>query len=380
LQQTTITTLERMRALNNFQGLGSATLIGSMPQTDRERAIGLVLRSVPQIPAWPQLPAYPAEQMMAQYIEGLPGLVTEEGRQLVRSDTPEFDRQVLLFYEQYLALDAPAEPPLLVDNSPFRMGTETGATFRRFFEVLASAPPPVLRALKGQIVGPFTLLAGLKDQEGRALIYDDRFLDIVPRLLGLKARWQIETMRAMGVPVIIFLDEPGLAGFGSSAFITITAELVLMLLTEVVQAVHAAGGIAGVHVCANTDWVLAFRSNVDIVNFDSYGYFDKFALYRKEWLEFMAGGGIMAWGAVPTLDIEAIRAETAQSLADRWTGQVRRLAAGGMNVEQVMAQSLFTPSCGCGSLSEDDAAQVLELLGGFCRIVLTNARCGTRFF
>ena len=83
--------------MKNFQGLGSATLIGSMPQRDRQRAIGLVLQAAPEIPAWPQLPAYPAEQMMAQYIEGLPGLVTEEGRQFVRSDTPEFDRQAPSF-------------------------------------------------------------------------------------------------------------------------------------------------------------------------------------------------------------------------------------------------------------------------------------------
>ena len=106
-----------------FQGLGSATLIGSMPQRDRESAIELVLRTVPEIPAWPQFPAYPAEQMMAQYVEGLPGLVNDKGRQIVRSDTPEFDRDALLFYEQYLALE---ERQLQVDDSRFRMGEETG--------------------------------------------------------------------------------------------------------------------------------------------------------------------------------------------------------------------------------------------------------------
>ncbi len=351
--------------MKNFQGLGSATLIGSMPQRDREKAIGLVLQAAPEIPAWPQLPAYPAEQMMAQYIEGLPGLVTEGGRQFVRSDTPEFDQQALLFYEQYLALD---EGLLQTDDSRFRMGEQTGATFRCFVDTIKSANPPV-RALKGQITGPFTLLSGLKDQGGRALIYDERFLDIIPKLLGLKARWQIEFMQTFGVPVIIFLDEPGLAGFGSSAFITVSAELVLRLLAEVVDAVHAAGGIAGVHVCANTDWLLAFQSNFDIINFDSYGYFDKFALYRKECLQFMAEGGNIAWGIVPTTDLDAIRAETPESLAGRWAGQIRELAAGEMEIEEVIAHSLFTPSCGCGSLPEECASRVLDLLKRFCHII-----------
>jgi hypothetical protein len=337
-----------------------------MPQRDRERAILLALRSAPDIPVWPQLPAYPAEQMMSQYIEGLPGLVNEAGRQFVRSDTPEFDQDALTFYEKYLLLDDGAT---LIDDSHFRMGEETSATFRRFCEVLSGMDSRAFRALKGQVVGPFTLLSGLKDQDGRALIYDERFLDIIPKLLGLKSRWQIEAMRKFGVPVIIFLDEPALAGFGSSAFITISAELVLRLLSEVVDTVHAAGGIAGIHVCANTDWLLAFQSNFDIINFDSYGYFDKFALYRKEWLQFTAGGGNTAWGTVPTSDPQAIRAETPESLAGRWRGQVEEFVAGQMEIEEVIAQSIFTPSCGCGSLTEEDTQKVLDLLGGFWRII-----------
>ena len=351
--------------MKSFQGLGATTLIGSMPQRDRRKAIGLVLQAAPEIPAWPQLPVYPAEQMMAQYIEGLPGLVTREGRQFVGSDAPGFDQDLLLFYEQYLAVE---DGSLEVDDSLFRMGEETGITFRCFLETIKEANLSV-RALKGQIVGPFTLLCGLKDQDGRALIYDERFLDIIPKLLGLKARWQIEIMKTFGAPVIIFLDEPGLAGFGSSAFITVSAELVMRLLTEVVEAVHAAGGIAGIHVCANTDWLLAFQSNFDIINFDAYGYFDKFALYRKECLEFIARGGNIAWGVVPTSDPEVIKAETPESLAGRWTSQMREFAAGEMALEQILAHSLFTPSCGCGSLPEDSTARVLDLLQGFGRII-----------
>ena len=77
----------------------------------------------------------------------------------------------------------------------------------------------------------------------------------------------------------------------------------------------------------------------------------------------------MAWGVVPTSDLDAIHAETAESLAGRWTSQIVELAAGEMAYEQILAQSLFTPSCGCGSLPEDYAAKVLDLLKGFCRII-----------
>lgn len=350
--------------MKSFQGLASTTLIGSMPHKDRDKAIGLILNSVPQIPVWPQLPAYPAEQMMAQYIEGLPGFVNESGRQFVRTGTEEFEQESYSFYEQFLALE---EGAVGVENSRFQMGEETGATFRYFLEVLSTASLP-LRALKGQIVGPFTLLSGLKDQDGRSLIFDERFQDMIPKLLAYKAKWQIEFLKPFGVPVIIFLDEPALAGFGSSAFITVTADMVRQILAEVVDGIQRAGALAGIHVCANTDWLLAFQSHFDIINFDAYNYFDKFALYRKECLEFMRRGGNIAWGIVPT-DSEAISSETVESLADRWTSQVREFASDEMSVGEILLQSIFTPSCGCGSLSEDDTNRVIELLSGFNRLI-----------
>ncbi len=77
----------------------------------------------------------------------------------------------------------------------------------------------------------------------------------------------------------------------------------------------------------------------------------------------------MAWGVVPTLDLDAIRAENAESLAQRWKKQVLDLAAGEMPLEEVLLHSIFTPSCGCGSLPEEDTAKVLQLLEGFCRII-----------
>ncbi len=351
--------------MRNFKGSGSATLIGSMPHTDRQKVIDLVLRFAPQIPVWPQLPAYPAEQMMVQYIEGLPGLTEEAGKVFVRTDTPEFDQQTYSFYEEYLEVEAGSAD---LENSRFAMGPETASTFLSFVDALAAAPA-TFRAVKGQVAGPFTLLSGLKDQDGRSLLFDDRFQDIVPKLLAYKAKWQIERLKPFGVPVIVFLDEPGLAGFGSSAFITVSAEQVRQVLSEVVAAVHAADALAGIHVCANTDWQLAFNSDFDIVNFDAFTYFDRFLLYRKDIMEFLAGGGNIAWGIVPTLDQEAISTQTPESLAGMWKEQVSRLASDEMPVEKILSQSIFTPSCGCGSLPESTTERVLALLEGFCRLV-----------
>ncbi len=95
---------------------------------------------------------------------------------------------------------------------------------------------------------------------------------------------------------LIFFDEPGLAGFGSSAFITITPEDIKACLSEVFEAVHAEGGLVGVHVCANTEWSVIFDSGTDIVSFDAYSYFDKFILYPEHIRTFFQRGGILCFG------------------------------------------------------------------------------------
>lgn len=336
---------------------GAATMVGSMPHRDREKVIEIALREFPEIPAWPQLSVFPAEQMIFQYAEGLPGLRQEEGRLFMDTASPDFDSELIAFYEEYLAVESESAE---IDGSRFQMSDETGGTFLQFLEAVRQRPTD-LSAIKGQIVGPFTLLTALKDREGRALIYNESIREAIPKHLAMKARWQIGRLKQFGCPTILFLDEPALAGFGSSAFISISAELIADLLGEVIDAVHREDALAGVHVCANTDWRLMFQSAVDIINFDAYNYFDRFLLYRNEFKRFMAEGRIVAWGIVPTLDPSAIERETPETLAERWKESVSGLVDSETTYAAILAQSLFTPSCGCGSLTERLAERVLSL-------------------
>jgi len=294
---------------------------------------------------------------MIQYLEGLPGIREEQGRVFMQADTPEFDQELVEFYEAYLEIEAGQRQ---LDESRFGLGRETGRTFFQFLDILKQTSPSLL-ALKGQIVGPFTLLTALKDRRDRSLIYNEQLLDVVVKHLALKAQWQIHRLRSFGLPVILFLDEPALAGFGSSAFIAISEELVQRLLREVMDAIRQAGALAGTHICANTDWNLIFNSGIDIINFDAYNYFEKFALYRDSFLEFIERGHVVAWGMIPTNDPDAIRRETSRNLANLWLERIGQLVTPSISRSRILSQSLFTPSCGCGSLSEIEAERVLQL-------------------
>ena len=341
----------------SFIPAGLPILIGSMPLTDHRQAADLVFETTPRIPVWVQLPAHPEEGMVPQFAPGMPGLQKDAERIYVDLGDPSFDTALAAFYEDYLAVTEGAQS---LENSRFALGEDTTGGFHELRARLsADVTPPA--AVKGQVTGPITFGLGLKDQQGRAIYYDPNARDAAVKLLALKAAYQIRTLETAGCPVIVFIDEPALAGFGSSEMISISAEEIAASLEEVNAAIHAEGGLAGIHICANTDWGMVLGTSVDIVNFDTFAYFDRFLLYGDQVSAFIARGGIIAWGLVPTGSAEALAAATTDALVARWKDQCRALAALGIDPDRLQAQSLISPSCGVGSLSRTQALKVLEL-------------------
>lgn len=344
------------------------TLIGSMPVKNHLEAHRLVMDHTPEIPPWVQLPAFPQEGMVPQFLPGLPGLTHAGERTYVDTDSADFEAELLTFYEAYLAC---AEAPESLDASVFTLTDETAAGFGTLCAGLETATAD-LYGVKGQVTGPITFATGIKDQHDQAIFYHGQLRDAAVKLLALKARWQTRVLSKFGKPVIIFLDEPALAGFGSSEFISIAREEVVACLEEIAAAIHAEGGLAGVHVCANTDWSMLLESSLDIINFDAYAYFDRFILYPGQLKKFLNEGGILAWGIVPTLHAEDIETESVTSLLAKWEEQLEQVVSLGVAAEKVRAQTLITPSCGVGSQSRENALKVLEMTRDLSRQIRRN--------
>ena len=331
-------------------------LIGSLPISDHQEATGLILRSTPEIPIWPQLPVHKEEGMLLQFLPGLPGKTEKDRKVFIDTEDAGFDDALLAFYEEYMNV---TEGRANLENSRFDLTPETAKGFFTFLEQTVHLEPPVT-ALKGQITGPVTFCTAIADESGRAIFYNDQLKDAAVKMLALKARWQIRKMAEICGTTIMFFDEPGLAGFGSSAFITIGPEEIKACLNEVFAAVHAENGLAGVHVCANTEWPVVFDTDVDIVSCDTYSFFDKFLLYPGHLLRFFNKGGILASGIIPTIP-EFLAVETVDSLTSKWLEQTARLQEIGIPEDRIFAQTLITPSCGTGSISMEYTLKVLEL-------------------
>ncbi len=342
-----------------FSADGHATLIGSIPVRDHQEALNLIFAHTPAIPLWPQLPGNPKEGMLNQFVEDFPGLVEENGRTFFDSGRESFAAEQLAFFEQYLAV---SEDPALLADSIFKSSEERAPGLYRFRERLQAGPTGNRQAAKGQITGPFTLLTGLKDAQQQDAWYDPALREIVVKGLAMRAAWQAGFLRqCSGNQAIVFLDEPALAGLGSSAYISVSLAEIGADLNEVLGAVRGAGALNGIHVCANTDWDFILGLDLDILSFDAYSYFDRLAGSRAALYAFLDRGGILAWGLVPTSEAAWIEQENAASLARRWNEQAQTLVNDQWDLPRLLSRTLITPSCGTGSLPLPLARRVLEL-------------------
>ncbi|MBI4765296.1 MAG: hypothetical protein HY787_11905 [Deltaproteobacteria bacterium] len=344
-----------------------ATTIGSLPHTDVVRGTSLMFENTPEIPSWIQFPKRnPYENMMIQFTEGLPGFVHEGGYHYFSVESAGFIEEMVVFYQRYLSV---TEEKDLEALQSFGLSPQYAAGFKEFMNQL---PERINRGqacmLKGQVTGPFTLGINFLDQDRRCSYYDEQLRDIIVKMTGLKAIWQITQLSRFNLPVLIFIDEPSLLGFGKHLFLTISREDVIKDLNEVAAMIHNFGGLAGVHCEENTDWSLLMETDLDILDFDAYDHLQAITLYPDQLCAFLDRGGGLGWGIVPTLDRQAAATETVPSLLSRLEEGLNQLVGKGFNRELLLRRALITPSCGAGGvLSEPLAERVLGLLNQLSR-------------
>lgn len=342
-----------------FQPKCRPLLIGSLPITNHKEAAEIILHYTPEIPLWPQLPKNPGEGMVRQFLSGFPGLVEQDKRFWIDTARESFPEEMAAFYEEYMAVESRLE---LLHDSRFQLATDTAGGFSALMEILQSGKHDVV-TVKGQVTGPITTGIGTKSSEGNSIFYDDNLRDMLVKHLTMKGCWQakeIQQQTRVQTP-IIFIDEPAMVSFGSSAFVGITREMVTESMREIISGIKAGGALVGVHICANGDWAPVLESHTDIISFDAYSYFDNLLLFKNELINFLDRGGILAWGLVPTNDASIITKQTVSSLLNTFEKQLNQLISLGYSENVLLRQVLITPSCGTGSLPVETATKVLGL-------------------
>jgi hypothetical protein len=288
--------------------------------------------------------------MVPQYAADLPGFVVDDEKKRFHVERGAVSPEALTaFYER--ALDPAAEFPLAEPHA---------AGFYAFVERLTSATEkPAF--VKGQVTGPLTFILGLNLADGRPISTDDELRGCAVMLLAKNAAWQARALKPLAREgVVIFMDEPIYSALGTAAYLSIKAEDVRSTVNEVAGAAREAGALVGIHCCGNADWETVLSTEIDILNFDAWGYFDTLAIYPDAVGAFLDRGGVIAWGIVPTS--EDISRVDEVSIIQKLDAEVASLVGKGIDAAKLERQSIITPSCGCGSLSLQDTEKVFRLL------------------
>jgi hypothetical protein len=331
----------------------ATTHVGSVPHIEADSICDRLIATL-DIPAWPQLPCRTfRENMYVQYSAPLPALILDTPNEKIVFDTDgDLTSALETFYERYLAQDFDA----------FALRADYAAGFFAMLEKLQTTQGSWA---KGQVTGPISFGLTVTDRKLRASLYNELLTDVIVKNAAMNARWQVRQLRAIRPKIIVFVDEPYMASFGS-AFISLSREQVLAMLDEVFAAIHEEGGLAGVHCCGNTDWSVLLGTTVDILNLDAYSYLETLALFPAELRVFLDRGGVIAWGIVP--NDEAIFRLNPEQIARRlWAGLElisHKAEARGVHlpIDELTAHSLIAPSCGLGPSTVEIAEQVFQTL------------------
>ena len=332
--------------------------IGSLPHINLENAMELVKKDFKNIPFWPQLTKINKnEDMIFQFLENMPSFFIdpESGKTYLETESDKFFEDMEQFFCDYEEIISDINSETIE-----KYGINYSCAFPEFIEIIKSTKPAFA---KGQIVGPFTLATTLVDKNGKCAFYDETLKEIITKTLSIKALWQIKNIKSANPDTtpIIFIDEPSISQLGTSAFITISTEEVVEMIKEISDLIKENGAISAIHCCGKCDWDIPISAGVDIINFDAYTFSQNLSLHSKSIKSFLEQGGKIAWGVIPTLHPEVLENAKLDTMLTVFKKAVKYLTEKGIDEKIIIANSLITPSCGAGALSEDLAEKAMDL-------------------
>jgi len=332
--------------------------IGSHPLNDSKRLIRDILESGITYPYIPQLNT---DEMTVQFHYMFPGITILRGASVLDVNTPKF-KEKLDAFKNDLKFKA-----LLLHPHGMAIESDFVKELSVFSELLSESQTRP-HGIKCQLVGPITEAASIKIHPGNTRLIDDpELLDLLVTLTAEIAHWLsgqlLQIANANKIQrsnVILFLDEPALS-------VSIEKEIptkdALEKIAQVLQLIQCRKGI---HICDNPVNVLndILKCPIDLFSYDAIKYSNSLKNSDKDIIEdFMLRGGGFAFGLTPNTPESVFGVEripqimtgeltpseffpTPDQLGQVLQKNINPLAQKGIPIQELLAQSLITPSCG----------------------------------
>ena len=306
-------------------GNGATVGIGSLPHRDLDEGIAFALGAtqIATIPTFPR--RSPAEGMTIQGMLGIEGITVG----------------------QYgaISVDVGRIDPLTPVRSD--LAHDAFAGFRGFLaEAATRSGSEAVVDVKWQLVGPVTLGMSLL----RAGVPEHDAFDVAIRAVRAHVASLLDAvdLALPGCRQMVFIDEPDMAELTDAGF-PIAPDTAIDLVSGALAAIETRA-VSGLHVCGEADWPSLIAAGPQVLAVPVRASLVAAAGYLQQ---FLARGGVVAWGAVRTDGPIASTAERPwRQLSELWCQLVER----GCDQELLRQNALITPECGLGT----HAAAVVE--------------------
>ncbi len=321
------------------------TAMAVMPHKDAEAALEVALSL--DIPFWPQLPRLNYyEDMYVQASEHFPGIMLDMDNQTLAFSIDKF---IIELEETLSHFDEP---------DYFDISDQYSDVYRRFLELDLSDRP----AIRGQLEGPISFGLNVLDQDKRPIIFDDTVRPFMYEFMAKRINVQLERLKKLNPNAFMFIDEPGLqflfsalSGYDSTAARKDMEEFLSMIERP-----------RGIHLCGNPDWDFLLNQDMDILSLDVYLNGEIFSSYAGSIKRFLAKGGVIVWGIVPT-NFEPFEAENIDTITAQLENIWIVLDKKGIDKDYLLSKSLISPATCClvnpdGEKTVEKAFQVVQNL------------------
>lgn len=334
---------------------GKTTAIGSLPHHNIDAALAASFQV--DLPFLPQIPIRnPWEFMIAQALEGLPGLVVEKDG-TVTLDIDVWTGRTHAFNERLLN----AFSAMGAKRDAFEAFEPSAATSSSWQPFLWELEERGAKAAKIQIAGPLTSQWALRLSDGANISKYPELASQIFRLVLARALAMARRLHAGGIQPVLFLDEP--------ALYTSTHPIAMQELGLVIQALRKDNVLVGLHCCSNTDWNAVLQLGLNYVSLDTNLSLENLLETGPALERFIAQGGRLALGVIPTSksltrlpEVEDLFTELLDHFSSKWNGKPEL-------VRQTLADALYTPACGLALHNTADAEVIMSTLVEFGRYV-----------
>lgn len=354
---------------NRNQNRKKTTGIGSLPHHNADAALSFSFKM--GIPFLPQIPLRnPWEYMIAQALEGIPGLrVERDGSvqlelEIWKSRAADLERRFESAFSEARTEWSAFEG--------FEPSPAVSSLWQPFAWEAAEARVPLAKI---QIAGPLTAQWALKIDDGSTVDRHPRLASQIYRMVLARGIGMGRRLKASGIEPLLFLDEPGLYAYSQKnpRHLLALRELKLMI-----QALQKEGIRVGLHCCGETHWPSLLGATpstglgLDVLSIDTGLSLETLAK-DPSFEKFIAEGGALSLGVIPTSrNLRAAEIDPRKRV-EHLLGTLKRVwgAQGekrGLK-KLLFSNALFTPACGLALHSVEDAELVLETLNEFYDIL-----------